>query len=470
MDNAGGHGTKDCISDYVQMMRCKYNIIILFQVPNSPETNLLDLGVWRALQSLVEILSFRERHDPEVLASTVYKAWNDFRSEAINKVYKRWELVLDLILLDNGGNRFVESFRGKLTNDPTSVASSTESDNLTSVLASAKKSCDDTKKKVVKEENTSLAYLQSSDMDLLSTSPFLECALDAAESIKDGSFKPDTAQQIKDRSHELRRTPAPALTQIELALVHLQLYGSGEEHEELVRSGNEFINRKSFRTLRPGKWIDDRVIDYFFKLLALRDMELAIGNARKKRCHFFSCYFMTKLLESGHYSFNNVCRWSNNVLGEDIFALGKIFIPINVNRSHWTCAVIFVEEKRIQYYDSMGGNGGFYTKALLQYLKDEWAAQKGGGLPDADKWRTTGAVRGVPRQQNGYDCGIFTCMFANLLSVDRPLSFDQFVIDGTRQKLVLTFMDLWRIDGQGNMIRKDEAGEARNRNVTLVAV
>ena len=61
-------------------------------------------------------------------------------------------------------------------------------------------------------------------------------------------------------------------------------------------------------------------------------------------------------------------------------------------------------------------------------------------------------------------------MFANLLSVDRPLSFDQFFIDGTRQTLVLTFMDLWRIDGQGNMIRKDEAGEARNRNVTLVAV
>jgi hypothetical protein len=58
-------------------------------------------------------------------------------------------------------------------------------------------------------------------------------------------------------------------------------------------------------------------------------------------------------------------------------------------------------------------------------------------------------------------------MFANLLSVDRPLSFDQFFIEGTRQKLVLrTFMDLWIIDGQGNMIRKDEAVDASNRNVT----
>ena len=167
-----------------------------------------------------------------MLASTVYKAWNDFRSEAIDKVFKRWELVLDLILLDNGGNRFVESFRGKLTNDPTSVASSTESDNLTSVLASAKKPCDDTKNKVSKEENTSLAYLQSSDMDLLSTSPFPECTLDAAESINDGSFKPDTAQPIKDIYHELSRR-TPVLTDIENALVHLQLYGHGEEHEEL---------------------------------------------------------------------------------------------------------------------------------------------------------------------------------------------------------------------------------------------
>ena len=36
----------------------------------------------------------------------------------------------------------------------------------------------------------------------------------------------------------------------------------------------------------------------------------------------------------------------------------------------------------------------------------------------------------VPQQGNGYNFGVFTCIFALLLSVDRPLSFDQQFING----------------------------------------
>ena len=40
----------------------------------------------------------------------------------------RWLLVLDLIMKDNGGNRLVETHRGKLTNNPTSVTNHNEAD------------------------------------------------------------------------------------------------------------------------------------------------------------------------------------------------------------------------------------------------------------------------------------------------------------------------------------------------------
>jgi hypothetical protein len=75
IDNAGGHGTNDAKRQYANFLLANYNVQLIFQVPNSPETNLLDLGVWRALQSLVERLSFQERYDPDVLAATVYEAW-----------------------------------------------------------------------------------------------------------------------------------------------------------------------------------------------------------------------------------------------------------------------------------------------------------------------------------------------------------------------------------------------------------
>ena len=121
------------------------------------------------------------------------------------------------------------------------------------------------------------------------------------------------------------------------------------------------------------------------------------------------------------YKYNEVKKWSTNVPGKDIFALDKVFFMHNVDVSHWTCAVIFTEEKRIQYYDSMGNDG----HALMIYLKDEWFEKKGGELPDANEWKIVGAVDGVPQQQNGFDCGVFACMFADFLSRDRPLSFNQ---------------------------------------------
>ena len=45
MDNAGGHGTHQTIEEYRNMMLHQYNIKLFHQIPNSPETNLLDLGV-----------------------------------------------------------------------------------------------------------------------------------------------------------------------------------------------------------------------------------------------------------------------------------------------------------------------------------------------------------------------------------------------------------------------------------------
>ena len=54
MDNAGGHSTAGCIDEYVDLLKDKYNVIVRHQEPRSPETNLLDLGVWCSLQSWVD--------------------------------------------------------------------------------------------------------------------------------------------------------------------------------------------------------------------------------------------------------------------------------------------------------------------------------------------------------------------------------------------------------------------------------
>ena len=75
---------------------------------------MLDLGVWMALQSVVEKLHHSQRQHLTALCNTVMKAWGELEPVKLTNVYERWKLVLDLIIEDNGGDRLIGSKRGKL--------------------------------------------------------------------------------------------------------------------------------------------------------------------------------------------------------------------------------------------------------------------------------------------------------------------------------------------------------------------
>jgi sentrin-specific protease 1 len=249
--------------------------------------------------------------------------------------------------------------------------------------------------------------------------------------------------QKEKESEKAARNLLRPLSNEEHDRVQEALYGAGPLNEQLATSATDSVQRKSMQTLRPGTWLNDEVIHYFYKMLANRDEALTVVKPERKRSHFFMSFFFTKLFDEGNtneYSYRNVKKWSKKVPGKDIFDLDKVFFACNVSQMHWTCAVIFIQEKRIQFYDSMGGEGYYYSEGLLQYLKDEWAAKKGGEFPDADKWEIIGAGPGVPQQRNGYDCGVFTCMFADFLSVNRPLSFNQAHITECRHRIALSVL------------------------------
>ena len=93
-------------------------------------------------------------------------------------------------------------------------------------------------------------------------------------------------------------------------------------------------------------------------------------------------------------------------IARDIFQLDKVFVPINVMNQHWCCAVVFLQEKRIQLYDSLGwsgnrGNGMIYLRHLLQYLEDEHEHKLGEPMQDVKDWRLVNKEIDTPRQMNG---------------------------------------------------------------------
>ena len=80
IDNAGGHGTILAIENHTKILLDEFNIEIIHQVPNSPETNLLDLVVWATLKYKKESLPCRQCQDPDVLVATVLNDWENLPS------------------------------------------------------------------------------------------------------------------------------------------------------------------------------------------------------------------------------------------------------------------------------------------------------------------------------------------------------------------------------------------------------
>ncbi len=62
--------------------------------------------------------------------------------------------------------------------------------------------------------------------------------------------------------------------------------------------------------------------------------------------------------------------------------------------------MIFMEAKRIQYYDSMGKTDWAKLEGLLQYVKDEYRAKNGKEM-DAMEWELVPYKMDTPRQENG---------------------------------------------------------------------
>ena len=113
MDNAGGHGTQDAINSYTQKLVDDYNIVIIHQIPRSPYTNVLDLGVWMCLQAAVERQHYLKRCNANALVNSVMTTWKEEHLDnSITKVFTRLKTVLCNILEAKGGNDLVEKKRG----------------------------------------------------------------------------------------------------------------------------------------------------------------------------------------------------------------------------------------------------------------------------------------------------------------------------------------------------------------------
>jgi len=218
-----------------------------------------------------------------------------------------------------------------------------------------------------------------------------------------------------------KRSRVPPLTAEELELADTSL-DSGDGSEILVSRFNVELTRKQLSCLHPGQWLNDEVINFYCKLLEERGKK---SNGFPK-CWFPNSFFWPKLSgENNKYSYKDVKRWTIKSK-IDIFELDYIIFPMNIGASHWALGAIDRKEHGFRYFDSMFSMPHKnFVPFLQQYLKDEHQAKKGKPLEGIEDWDLIMPDPPLPQQNNGYDCGVFTCCFADCFSAGRGCAFEQ---------------------------------------------
>ncbi|KAJ1980369.1 SUMO1 sentrin specific peptidase 1 [Dimargaris verticillata] len=207
--------------------------------------------------------------------------------------------------------------------------------------------------------------------------------------------------------------PPTALDEIQRAL-HRPL---------VVEAFNIPIRGTDLVTLTKDQWLNDEVINFYFSLIVARSQD----SNHFPSLHTFNTFFYPKLCDQGY---RTVRRWTKRV---DIFAKDMVILPIHLP-AHWTCAVINFTRKRIEYYDSMLMDNPTLFATLREYLQAEHLDKKQADF-DLSGW-TDWCPKDIPRQYNGFDCGVFACIFAEFASREEPFTFDQGRMKYLRQRMM----------------------------------
>ena len=198
-----------------------------------------------------------------------------------------------------------------------------------------------------------------------------------------------------------------------------------EEIEKLVSSINNgnpqdslvqhwlSLTKEDFRTLQGKEYINDKIIDSYLRLIQERSQEYP----NLPKAYMCTTFFYTKLKTFG---VEEGMRQMRNWIKEDLREKDKIMCPIH-SGDHWSLIAIDIKTKTVHYLDSLQGSRntsaapGIMKKFMEKYYRD-----KGEKASFKVKVR-----KDAPLQGNGFDCGVFTCKYAERESKGEKQDFKQ---------------------------------------------
>jgi sentrin-specific protease 1 len=115
----------------------------------------------------------------------------------------------------------------------------------------------------------------------------------------------------------------------------------------------------------------------------------------------------------------NFKNWFNLDLGVGLSKVTKIYFPCNVlSNMHWGLAVVDLQEQVVFYYDSLLDERAQEINTIEENLKKLIPLVRPDD--DASSWGFNQVQ--VPRQTNGFDCGLYVCKFARCLAFGETIA------------------------------------------------
>ncbi|KAH0294724.1 cysteine proteinase, partial [Aureobasidium sp. EXF-3399] len=193
--------------------------------------------------------------------------------------------------------------------------------------------------------------------------------------------------------------------------------------------GND-LTRKDFATLlhsanyhtgEPEGWLNDEIINGFFTALC-NGMNDKAGHTKGKVPPYASYItgWYSSVTKNG---IKAIERWSRRkgIKGDKLLQCKRIFFPVNPG-NHWSLLVVRPDTHTIEYLDSLDVGYSDTNRKSARYIKlaRQWLEMELGKDYVADQWKEVDRRSAI--QNNGSDCGVFTCLngFASALELSNP--------------------------------------------------
>ena len=215
--------------------------------------------------------------------------------------------------------------------------------------------------------------------------------------------------------------------------------------DTLLTIMGDHILKEDFERLSQGRWMNDRIVNNFFEhFIKPRETYLArLPRLRRQKWHAANSNLIFNLLQ---YRTPNQGTYNPRVAKKhlkriDFNKVEGILLPWHLHETHWALIVVNFEKETISLLDS------FFDKdrseptnvmmAIERYIEDRRKWHPKYSRPPITKWGHTFNRGKIPKQPNGIDCGIYTCFFADYITLGFQFNGDDDSIGATYRRYIL---------------------------------